>query len=121
MEQNFIKMIDKNIDDIESGADGASFFKAWQEEIRKSDGDTGLYHHSHHNITSSHGDFYFGAVGAAGIGGQGSLRGQLMGASGPHARGAQGLTGHTAGAAAGQSKANLPRDHNGRYMQQVDN
>lgn len=29
MEQNFIKMIDKSIDDIESGADGAQFFKAW--------------------------------------------------------------------------------------------
>lgn len=74
MEQNFIKMIDKNIDDIESGADGAQFFKAWQEEIRKSDGDSGLYHHSHHNIASTQvGDFYFGALGT-GLGGAGALR-----------------------------------------------
>lgn len=75
MEQNFIKMIDKSIDDIESGADGAQFFKAWQEEIRKNDGDSSLYHHPHHGLSSAQvGELYFGAMGAAAIGGASSLR-----------------------------------------------
>ena len=47
-----MKMIDKNLDDIENGADGAHFFKAWQEEIRKNDGDSSLYHHPRHSIES---------------------------------------------------------------------